>query len=262
MPRFLLRVAYDGRAYAGWQRQANASSVQATLEDALAPLAGGPVTVTGAGRTDAGVHADGQAVHVDLPADVEAEVVLKAANARLPGDIRVRAAVPVPADLHARYSAVAKTYRYRWFVSRVGHPALVATHWLVSPPVDLDAMATTAARLVGTHDFAAFQSVGTPVSSTVRTLTDVGLRVRPGGELGLQLTGEERVVELELRGDGFLRHMVRAIAGTLLDVGYGRRDAGDVTRLLTGAPRSEAGPNAPAHGLMLLSVEYPEDPSR
>ncbi len=257
MPRVLLRVAYDGTAYAGWQRQANGPSIQAALEAALAPLAGGAVTITGAGRTDAGVHADGQAAHVDLPDGIDPDVVVRATNTRLPADIRVRSAALVPDDLHARFSASAKTYRYAWLVSRMGHPLLARTHWLVSPPVDLVAMAAAAARLAGTHDFVAFQSTGTPVSSTVRTITGVDVGVRPTADIGLQLTDQERVVELDLRGDGFLRHMVRAIAGTLLDVGYGRRAPEDVDRLLAGAPRSEAGPTAPAHGLTLVSVEYP-----
>lgn len=257
MARILLRVAYDGRAYAGWQRQANALSIQAVLEEALAPLAGGAVLVAGAGRTDAGVHADGQAVHVDLPDAITPEVAVRAANARLPDDIRVRTAVRVPDDFHARFSATAKTYRYRWLVSRVGHPALAGTHWLLAPPVDLGAMAAAAVHLAGTHDFAAFQSVGTPVSSTVRTLTGVDLGVRAGADLGLHLLTGEHVVELDLQGDGFLRHMVRAIAGTLVEVGYGRRRPEDMARLLAGAPRSEAGPNAPPHGLTLMSVAYP-----
>jgi len=242
MPRVLLRLAYDGTAYAGWQRQENGPSVQAALERALMPLAGAEVTVHAAGRTDAGVHADGQAVHVDLPDGIEPAVVLRATNTRLPADVRVRSAVLVPGDFHARYSARSKTYRYAWFVTRLGHPLLARTHWTVLPPIDLPAMAAAAARLEGTHDFAAFQSAGTTVADT-----------------GLQLSDTERLVELEVRGDGFLRHMVRAIAGTLLDVGYGRRTPGDLDRLLVGAARGDAGPTAPAHGLTLLRVEYPHE---
>jgi tRNA pseudouridine38-40 synthase len=259
VPRVLLRLAYDGTAYAGWQRQANGPSVQAVLERALAPLAGGEVTVHAAGRTDAGVHADGQAVHVDLPAGIEPAVVVRATNTRLPADVRVRSATLVPDDFHARYSARSKTYRYAWLVTRLGHPLLARTHWTVLPPLDLPSMARAAARLEGTHDFAAFQSAGTTVSDTVRTITGVDFGTRPAADTGLQLTDTERIIELEIRGDGFLRHMVRAIAGTLLDVGYGRRTPGDLDRLLAGAVRGDAGPTAPAHGLTLVRVEYPHE---
>jgi tRNA pseudouridine38-40 synthase len=189
-------------------------------------------------------------------------VVVRATNTRLPSDIRVRSAALVPDDFHARFSAVSKTYRYAWLVSRLGHPLLARTHWLVTPPLDLAGMATAAAALLGTHDFAAFQSTGSPVTSTIRTMTGVDLGIRPGADVGLQLTEPERIVELELRGDGFLRHMVRAIAGTLLEVGYRRRPPDDVARLLRGAPREHAGPTAPPHGLTLLDVEYQETRDR
>ena len=256
MARVLLRVAYDGTAYAGWQRQENGPSIQAALERALAPLAGDGVTVTGAGRTDAGVHAEGQIAHVDLPEGIDPDVVVRATNTRLPADIRVRSAVVVPDDFHARFSAVAKTYRYSWLVSRIGHPLLARTHCLVTPPIDLVAMGGAASRLMGSHDFTAFQSTGSPVTTTTRTILGVDLAVRPAVDVGLQLSERERILELELKGDGFLRHMVRAIAGTLLEVGYGRRLPADMDRLLAGAPRSEAGPTAPPHGLTLLHVDY------
>jgi tRNA pseudouridine38-40 synthase len=259
VPRVLLRIAYDGTAYAGWQRQENATSVQAMIEAALAPLAGAAVTVTGAGRTDAGVHADGQAAHVDVPTAVDPDVVVRAANARLPPDIRVREAEPVPDDFHARFSAVAKTYRYSWLVSRSGHPLLARTTCLVAPPVDLAVMAMAARRLAGTHDFAAFQSTGTPVATTVRTVRGVDFGVRPAEDLGLRLLTGERVVELELTADGFLRHMVRALAGTLLEIGLGRRAPESLAGLLAGAPRAAAGPTAPAQGLTLVRVHYPHD---
>ena len=256
MPRVLLRVAYDGTAYAGWQRQANGVSIQGLLEDALASLVGGPVSVAGAGRTDAGVHADAQAAHVDVPDGIDANTVMRAGNARLPADVRIRRADVVADDFHARFSAVSKTYRYAWLVSHVGHPLLARTHHVVAPPIDLPAMAQAAARIVGTFDFRAFQSTGTAVTSTVRTVTGVDLGVRPAADVGVHLMDTERIVELEIRGDGFLRHMVRAIAGTLLEVGYGRRAPEDMGRLLAGASRAEAGPSAPAHGLTLVQVEY------
>jgi len=258
VPRYLLRIAYDGTGFAGWQRQDNGPSVQALLEEALAPLAGGPVTVTGAGRTDAGVHAEGQAAHVDVPEGLTDDVVLRAANARLPIAVRVRAVTRVPDALHARFSAIAKTYRYTWLVSRVGHPLLARTTCLVPPRLDLPAMGRAAATLAGRHDFVAFQSTGTPVASTERTILGVDLCVRSRDDLPVTLLDDERLVELELTGDGFLRHMVRAIAGTLLEVGQGRRPADDLPRLLRGASRSDAGPNAPPHGLTLVRVVYPE----
>lgn len=258
MPRFLLRVAYDGTSLAGWQRQDNGPSVQALLEASLRPLADAPVTVIGAGRTDAGVHAEGQAAHVDLPEGVTEDVVMRAANARLPAEVRVRRVARVPDDLHARFSATAKTYRYTWLVSRVGHPLLARTACVVPPRLDLAAMGRAAACLEGRHDFAAFQSMGTPVTTTERTILGVDLCVRPAGDLPVTLLDDERMVELELTGDGFLRHMVRALAGTLLEVGQGRRTPDDLPRLLAGAPRREAGPNAPPHGLSLVSVHYPE----
>lgn len=259
MPRVLLRLAYDGTAYAGWQRQDNATSIQALVEAALEPLAGAPVTVTGAGRTDAGVHADGQAAHVDFGTPVIPDVVLRAANARLPADVRVREAEAVPDDFHARFSAIAKTYRYSWLVSRTGHPLLARTTCLVAPPVDLAAMAAAARQLGGTHDFAAFQSTGSPVTTTIRTVRGVDFGVRPAEDLGLRLLDGERVVELELTADGFLRHMVRALAGTLIEIGMGRRDPAGLADLLAGGPRASAGPTAPAHGLTLVRVHYPHD---
>lgn len=252
----LLRVAYDGTAYAGWQRQLNGPSVQAEIEDALAPLVGGRAVVFGAGRTDAGVHAEGQTAHVDVPEGLEAESVLRAANTRLPGDIRIREARVVSEAFHARYSATGKTYRYVWLVSRIGHPLLARTTCLVPPRLDLVGMGQAAAYLAGTHDFAAFQSVGTAIRSTVRTITRVDLCLRPAEDIGLRLHEQERIVEFEVTGDGFLRHMVRALAGTLLDVGQGRRSPDDVRALLSGAPRSAAGPTAPAHGLTLVDVMY------
>ena len=257
MPRLLLRVAYDGTAYAGWQRQLNGPSIQACLEAALAPLAGAPVTVHGAGRTDAGAHAEGQMAHVDLPEGLLPETVQRAANARLPTDIRVRAVRLVPDTLHARFDAVGKSYRYRWLVSPVGHPLLGRTSALVPPPLDVAAMDQACAALIGTHDFAAFQSTGTHVATTIRTMTMARVRERASqaGDV-VALASVERLVEFDIAGDGFLRHMVRALAGTLLAVGQGRASSSGLGALLAGRTRREAGPTAPAHGLTLVDVAY------
>lgn len=256
VPRFLLRIAYDGTRYVGWQRQLNGVAVQQRLEEAAAGLAGEAVAVTGAGRTDAGVHAQGQAAHLDLPTALAPDTVRRALNSRLPDDIRVREVTPVPDTLHARFSATGKTYRYQWLESATGHPLCERDAWRVSPPLDLDAMRDAAQRLVGTHDFAAFQSTGTDVDSTVRTVTAASLHVRTG-ETPDGLAPDERRLAFEVSGTGFLRHMVRAIAGTLTDIGRGRWPPDHIDTLLATADRALAGPTAPAHGLTLVSVAYP-----
>lgn len=257
MPRYLLRLAYDGTAYVGWQRQANGVSIQQRLEEAAAPLAQAPVEVVGAGRTDAGVHALGQAAHLDLPDDLPADTVLRALNARLPPDIRVRRAQCVPATLHARHSASGKTYRYRWLVSHVGTPLAAREAWVVPPPLSVPAMTDAAARLVGTHDFAGFQSTGSEVARTIRCVFSSSVGVRPGDAPDQ----DERVVELLIAGDGFLRHMVRAIAGTLTEIGRNRWRPERIDEILTVGQRTLAGPTAPAQGLTLLEVAYRPDPT-
>lgn len=260
MPRYLLRIAYDGTAYVGWQRQANGVSIQQRLEEAAEPLAGVPIVATAAGRTDAGVHALAQAVHLDLPDGLTADVIVRALNSRLPADIRVREAARVADDFHARFSASTKTYRYRWLLSVVGHPLLERDAWRVAPPLNVEVMQDAAARLVGTHDFAGLQSSGTAIETTVRTVTSVTLH-RASQEdaraLGL-LAGEGRL-QLDIAGSGFLRHMVRAIAGTLTDIGRGRWPPARIDEILAGRDRGRAGPTAPAQGLTLVDVRYPSD---
>lgn len=259
MPRYLLRVAYDGTDYVGWQRQASGVSIQQRLEEAATALSREPVTVVGAGRTDAGVHAIGQAAHFDLADPRPPDVVVKAMNARLPDDIRVREVRAVDDRTHARYSATGKTYRYRWLVSATGQPLLERYAWRVAPPIDVDAMTAAARRLVGRHDFAGFQSTGTDVSDTVRELTDAAVRVLPvEAPESLGLSGDEALVELLISGTGFLRHMVRAIAGTLTDIGRGRWPVSRIDEILAVRDRSLAGPTAPAHGLTLVDVRYPQ----
>lgn len=257
MPRYLLRLAYDGTGYVGWQRQTNGVSVQQKIEEAVAPLAGGTVAVVGAGRTDAGVHALGQAAHVDLQAALPGDVLVRALNSRLPADVRVRTAELVPDDVHARFSALAKTYRYRWLSSRTGIPQLERDAWRVQPPLDVAAMQDAAARLLGTHDFAGFQSAGTDVQTTVRELTSVFLRATTDDEAsGIGLGPDESCLQMDITGTGFLRHMVRAIAGTLTDIGRGRWPADRIDAILASRDRAMAGPTAPAHGLTLVSVAY------
>lgn len=258
MPRYLLRIAYDGTAYVGWQRQNNGPSIQQRLEEAAAPLSAVPLVATAAGRTDAGVHALGQAVHLDLPDGLTADVVLRALNSRLPADIRVREVTRVADDVHARFAAVEKTYRYRWLLSAVGQPLAERDAWRVAPPLDVAAMQDAAGRLVGTHDFAGFQSTGTVIETTVRTISAVALHATFGDAAHrLDLGDGEGRLQLDITGTGFLRHMVRAIAGTLTDIGRGRWSASRIDEILSTRDRAHAGPTAPAQGLTLVSVRYP-----
>lgn len=247
-----LTVAYDGTGLVGWQRQASGVSVQGLLEDALASLAGAPVTVSGAGRTDAGVHALGQVASVTLPRDLTTDVVRRAANMRLPPSVRVVDVERVDAQFHARFRSSAKRYRYRIWNGEVVSPFDRPFVWHIpSRPLDVDAMHAAVQRMVGTHDFASFQGVGTDVETSVRTLFSASVTAEP-----VPAVGSGRLVSLDVRGDGFLRHMVRTMAGTLVDVGRGRRAPEWIDEVLAARSRASAGRTAPPEGLFLVAVEY------
>jgi tRNA pseudouridine38-40 synthase len=239
-----ITLAYDGTRFVGWQRQAAGESIQGLLEDAIARLEGAPVTVHGAGRTDAGVHALAQVASVQLTCAHDTATIARAVNAMLPPEIRATAVDEARGDFHARFSARSKCYRYQLANMPVADPFTRAYAWHVPEPLDRAAMRDAAAILAGTHDFSAFQSSGTDVHTTVRTLTRSAWLEEPA------------LFVYEVEGDGFLRHMVRAIVGTLVEVGRGSRPAGQVAALLNGAARGKAGPTAPAHGLLLARVEY------
>ena len=239
-----LTVAYDGTRFVGWQRQSDGESVQRLLEEALARFEGAPVTVHGAGRTDAGVHAFGQVASVRLTCTHDAATLTRALNAQLPPDLRVLSVEDAPEDFHARFSARSKSYRYQIRNAAILSPFERYWVWHIPERLSLEAMNHAAALLVGRHDFAAFRSVGSDVDTTVRTIfastwhDDCGL------------------LTYEISGDGFLRHMVRAIVGTLVEVGRGWRSAGDIRALLDGGTRARAGATAPPHGLILARVDY------
>ena len=240
-----LTLAYDGTNYVGWQRQINGVSIQQVVEEACAPLAGGrPPTVVGAGRTDAGVHALGQIATVNLESDVPASGVQRALNTRLPDDIRIVGAVDAPDGFHARYHARAKAYRYRLATTPVVSPFVRWFVWHAPEPRDLAAMQHAAAGLVGRHDFASFQARGAAIRDTVRTIHRLTLEARDG----------EVVIDVE--GDGFLRHMVRAMVGTLADIGAGLRSPDSIASVLEARDRQAAGKTAPAAGLTLVAIKY------
>ena len=243
-----LTLAYDGTNYVGWQRQANGVSVQERVEEVFLPLMGEgatrPPTVAGASRTDAGVHALGQVASVIVGFDFAASAVQRALNVRLPEDIRVIGVVDATPGFHARHHAVSKSYRYRIATTPVLSPFDRFYVWHAPGPRDIDAMRRAAERLVGKHDFASFQARGASVRATVRELHRIAIRE----------TGGEIVIEVD--GDGFLRHMVRAIVGTLADVGAGTRTPESVDAMIHARDRQAGGPTAPAQGLTLVAVRY------
>jgi tRNA pseudouridine38-40 synthase len=242
-----LTLEYDGTDYVGWQRQPSGVSIQGLLEDALAPINGGPVTVHGAGRTDAGVHALGQVASVTLSSDLAEPALARALNAVLPPDVRVLAVEAAEQDFNARFNAHAKTYEYRIVNAPVVSAFLHRYVWHVSQPLDVETMRTAAGPLVGTHDFAGFQGAGSSVVTTQRTILELEWELGGGFDLPLVL---------RVTGDGFLRHMVRNIVGTLVEVGRGRWDPWRLVSVLDSHDRSQAGPTAPAQGLFLTHVAY------
>lgn len=247
MRNLRLLLQYDGTDYVGWQRQASGTSVQGLIEDALRPIEGREVTVHGAGRTDAGVHALGQVASFRLAASIETTTLARALNAVLPPNVRVAAAEVMPDDFHARFSATGKIYDYRIVNAPFASPFLRRYVWHVIPPIRQDAMREAALALVGEHDFAAFQGTGSDVHTSVRTVRRIEWRGSGGPDDPLTL---------QIEGDGFLRHMVRNIAGTLVDIGLGRWPAGAIEAILASADRARAGTTAPAAGLVLREVLY------
>ncbi|MGB7219044.1 MAG: tRNA pseudouridine(38-40) synthase TruA [Vicinamibacterales bacterium] len=244
MPTFKITLAYDGTDFVGWQRQANGTSIQGLLEDALSDLDGRKVVVTGAGRTDAGVHALGQVAGCSLDRAITGAAVTRALNARLPADIRVLSAAEVPPQFHARFNARAKTYRYRIWNADVLSPFERRYVWHVEGALDVAGMDGAARLLEGHHDFAAFRAAGGTTRTTERTMT------------ASRVDRRDRLVVYETTGDGFLRYMVRAIVGTLVEIGRGRQPPAWMGDVLGGRDRARAGPTAPPEGLFLVRVDY------
>ena len=244
MPVVRMVVAYEGTRYAGWQRQKNAMTVQAALEDALRTITGRHVAVAGAGRTDTGVHAWGQVAHADVPGRLDPATLQRALNACLPDDILVRDITRIRGRFHARFDARRKRYRYRIVTGPLRPLFDRSLVQYVPGSLQVTAMRRAARHWVGPHDFGRFHSTGRAVAITRRTVTALTIRRH-----GLEIT-------IEVTADGFLYHMVRRMVGVLLKVGKGRWAPEIAARFIRpGQPAPDA-PTAPARGLMLMEVAY------
>ena len=245
MPCFRIVVAYDGTDYVGWQRQANGVAIQELIEEALRAIDGRAVAVAGAGRTDSGVHALGQVAAFTIERALSPDAVVRALNAHLPDAIRIMSADEVPPSFHPRFDAIAKTYRYRIWNGEVVSPFERRYTWHLTGALDVDAMSGAARLVEGEHDFAAFQATGSEVATTERNVTSS------------LVSKDEPLIVYEITGAGFLRHMVRTVVGTLVEIGRGRQPVEWMAAVLASRDRAAAGPTAPAAGLFLVRVDYP-----
>lgn len=245
MRRIKLTIAYDGTNYCGWQVQPNGTSVQSVLQAAVEDLVGEKIMLTGASRTDSGVHALGQVAVFDTNKENIADwKFAMAINQRLPKDIVIQDAVEVPPDFHPRYQNVTKTYKYKILNRRYALPNERFDSYFVPQRLDFERMKEAAGVLIGTHDFRNYCSSKTDVDSTVRTI------------YALKLEKQDDMITMTVTGDGFLYNMVRIITGALLKVGFGQKSREDLQKSLESRERLIAGPTAPAHGLTLVEILY------
>lgn len=242
--RIMLTVAYDGTNYCGWQIQPNGITIEGVLNEQLSELLKEDISVIGASRTDSGVHALCNVAVFDTCSPIPGEKMSYALNQKLPEDIRIVASKEVAEDFHPRHCESRKTYEYHIVNAPFPNPMKRLYCHFTYVPCDVAAMQQAAKHLVGEHDFKSFCTVGAQVESTVRTITD------------LQVFRAEDEIVIRVTGTGFLYNMVRIIAGTLLDVGYGRRKAADIPDILAAKDRQAAGPTAPAQGLRLVKYEF------
>jgi tRNA pseudouridine38-40 synthase len=249
MRNIKLTIEYDGTNYSGWQVQENGPSIQEEIEKALGKITGEKVRIVGSGRTDAGVHARGQTASFRTVSRVPAERFSYALNSMLPRDIVINDSCEVPLDFHARYSAKGKKYSYLILNSKFPSALLrnYAYHINYCERLDIGKLRAAAGYFIGTYDFSGFMSAGSSITDTVRTIYE--LNVSNDGEL----------IKLEYKGSGFLYNMVRILAGTLIAVGSGKLAPGALARAIQSKNRLDLGPTAPANGLTLMKVYYPDD---
>ncbi len=246
--RYRAVISYLGKGYAGWQRQRNQPTVQEELEKAFEKVFGKKVAAQASGRTDAGVHAEGQVVSFDAVTSIPADKIPYAVNCELPDDVAMLACEEADESFNAQFSAKKKTYRYQLYVAKHRLPLLDDTHEHIVARLDEDKMKEGAKYIVGTHDFKCFEASGSEVLTTVRTVYDVKVE-------GRDLCGA-REITVSVTGNGFLYNMVRIIAGTLCYVGMGKFAPEDVKRIIDSRDRTLAGKTMPPQGLVLESVEY------
>ena len=245
MKRIKLVVAYEGTNYCGWQIQPSGITIEAVLNKALSELLGETIKVTGASRTDSGVHSLGNVAVFDTDTRIPPEKICYALNQRLPEDIVVQSSCEVAPDFHPRHCYSEKTYEYRILNRKIPIPTLRKDTYFYYRNLDVEKMKKAAAYLVGTHDFKSFCSIHTTVEDTVRTILSC--------EVEKSL---EDIITIRVTGTGFLYNMVRIIAGTLVQVGVGEKKPEDILEILEKKDRSAAGPTAPAHGLTMIGIEY------
>ena len=247
MSRIRLTIEYDGTNYAGWQRQDNAVTVQQRVEEALERLTGVKTVVTGASRTDAGVHASGQTAHFDTSSHIPPEKFAFALNTMLPEDIRVRSSELTRYDFHARFDAKGKIYRYMIYSSPHASALRRLSYEHIYYPLDICAMNEEASSMIGRHDFKAFAASGSAARDTIRRID------------ACSVAGWGDEVMILIMGGGFLYNMVRILAGTLIQVGCGKLESGAISRAIRGKSRLDLGVTAPAKGLTLMRVFYEDD---
>ena len=245
LKNFKLTIEYDGTGYHGWQRQKNGRTIQGEIEKTLMAMTGKKVSLTGSGRTDAGVHALGQVANFLCETTILPGEFQKGLNSLLPDDIVIKACEPVHESFHARYDASSKTYCYTILNRSI--PAAISRQyaWFIRKELDLDAMRAAISHIIGTHDFSAFEGSGSPRSHSTRSIMTARF-----------LEKGHEYINFEIRADGFLRFMVRNVVGTLVDVGLHKITPDEFKEILMSKDRNLAGATAPPHGLFLVEVEY------
>jgi tRNA pseudouridine38-40 synthase len=240
-----LTIEYDGTNYQGWQVQPKGLTIQGMIEEKLALLTGETIPLMGSGRTDAGVHAFGQIAHFKTKSQMDVHSIQRALNSLLPPDIVIQKVEQVEAEFHARKHSKSKAYEYRILNRKIRSAFHRGYAWHIPQKLDLKGMKKASQKLMGEHDFSSFRSVGSPTRTAVRKVSRAEWR-----------RGRDGIIRFEIEANGFLKQMVRAIVGTLVEAGKGKISSEEFQRILDSKDRKRAGPTAPAHGLFLKEVKY------